>query len=74
MSRKNSKSAQKQRGRVTRDLPVRNTKDSKDAKGGAGAHAGGMLVGLADGSVRSVAGDGSVLVALGDGSVRTVGH
>ena len=73
MSRKNSKSGQKQRGRVTRDLPVRNTKNSKDAKGG-GATAGGMLVGMADGSVRSVAGDGSVLVALGDGSVRTIGH
>ena len=74
MSRKNSKSGQKQRGRVTRDLPVRNTKNSKDAKGGASAHTGGILVGFCDGSVRTVAGDGSVLVALGDGSVRTVGH
>jgi hypothetical protein len=71
MSRKNSKSGQKQRSRVTRDLPVRNTKNSKDAKGG---HTGSMQVSLGDGSVRSAAGDGSVLVALGDGSVRTVGY
>ena len=69
MSRKNSKSGQKQRGRVTRDLPVRNTKKSKDAKGGG---TGGMLAVMGDGSVRSVAGDGSVLVGLGDGSVRTI--
>lgn len=71
MSRKNSKSGQKPRGRVTRDLPVRHTQNSKDAKGGAG---GSIQVLLGDGSVRTLAGDGSVLVGMGDGSVRTVGN
>ena len=58
-------SSQKQRGRVTRDLPVRNTKNSKDAKGGA---SGIMQVGMCDGSVRNALGDGSVLVGM-DGPV-----
>lgn len=62
MLRKNSKaSGQKQRGRVTRDLPVRNTNNSKDAKGGA---SGVMQVAMGDGSVRNALGDGSVLVGM----------
>jgi hypothetical protein len=68
MSRKNSKSGQK-RGRVTRDLPVRNEKNSQDAKG---AGAGSMQVVLCDGSVRTLS-SGGVIVGLTDASVKTIG-
>jgi hypothetical protein len=68
MARKIPKpSAPKSRARVARNLPVRQDKAARNVKAGT---SGGILVGMADGSVRNLSGDGSVRLLAGDGSVN----